>query len=74
MQRHHYYGLTAEGPNASKGIEYVYLGCFQDFEEANEMAEAMGYHMLWISTQDDMLALYESIKNHLTIRGPQDKL
>jgi len=75
MPKEHYYGLTAFGPNASKGLEYIYLGCFDDFEDANEMAEFQndsrlgGFDFIWLSTQTELEALGASIKNHLTFRS-----
>ena len=72
MPREHYYGLTAEGPNATRGLEYIYLGCFENIEEANDMAKfqqclrIIGHDIMWISTKSELEALEESIKNHLT--------
>lgn len=71
MPKEHYYGLTVDGPNASKGAECIYLGEFEDLDDALEMADfqresRLGCDYIWLFTRAELEALGESIKNHLT--------
>jgi hypothetical protein len=77
MPKEHYYGLTAEGPNSDKGLEYVYLGEFEDFDEVETMADfqresRLGCDFIWLSTRAELEALGASIEKHLT--NPPDVL